>query len=68
VFARRSGLDAEDAVQGFCETLIHQDSLRTADRAIPFDTYACWERHRTQPESHNQAGLEAYWKNSSAPP
>jgi len=35
VFARRSGLDepdAEDAVQGFCESLIHRESLRTADR------------------------------------
>lgn len=34
-FARRSGLgelDAEDAVQSFCESLIHRKSLRTADR------------------------------------
>ena len=35
VFARRTGLtaeDAEDAVQGFCHSLIHRDSLRMADR------------------------------------
>ena len=34
-YARRSGLDdsdAEDAVQSFCESLIHRESLRTADR------------------------------------
>lgn len=35
VFARQSGVaaaDAEDAVQSFCHSLIHRESLRTADR------------------------------------
>jgi RNA polymerase sigma factor (sigma-70 family) len=37
VFARRSGLgteDAQDAVQGFCASLIHLESLRTANPAM----------------------------------
>ncbi len=37
VFARRSGLDsedAEDAVQSFCESLIARESLITADREL----------------------------------
>lgn len=37
VYARRSGLspeDAEDGVQGFCESLIRRGSLRTADPGV----------------------------------
>lgn len=37
VYARYAGLDAhaaEDAVQGFCESLIRRETLRTADRAV----------------------------------
>lgn len=37
VFARRSGLDphdAEDVVQGFCQTLIERESLKTAEASM----------------------------------
>jgi DNA-directed RNA polymerase specialized sigma24 family protein len=37
VYARYAGLDAysaEDAVQGFCESLIRRETLRTADRTV----------------------------------